>query len=650
MSGQWEVVGKKKDKGNPKVEKQISKKKTENFNVKVEEVLTSSQVKNLYNNGKNKENKPFEIKKVSEVGLKKNQKKPEKSQEPPPKAKTPKSIESALNQIDIEEFKNLFERSKSQFPDAPIIWLKELSHFLNQRINLDVQDPIFISKPPKFPLLIVPSGITSVIERAAQEANKSNVQLFYDIALTSMATDMSKNLPAIGHKLFLQYIALSEPSLVIINLTKHIVLRNSYQNRPNIGMSILWAVGQAGISDFQIGLKIFQELMLPLIELKHYSKYIVKYLIDLIKNADGGSLTREQYVMLLESIFSNKKNFPNDLKQELISISPNLKFFLFGSHKSETFHSSLEFYLKKITTNDSYLLQECLCDVIIQGLNRDQSSLDHWSKIYVKNIAPSAILLEYIDNNWQAVSNKLNRKALQQTVDQIITLNNELVSKKKKDQGSVKTAEILQRLLEKMASKKQTGLSFKFLFFMLCSILAAFVYFDIRREGSWQNSNINRILKNWGVCEYTHIILHRIKQGLLLINDQLEENFPVYYHIIANFLEPYIELLRNLGYILYNIFHDVQETVLEKYPVVLQSVELYTPGFVKQSQSAVNSVWSSSILYFNNSIVYLQKEVFVGQLSPENMQRVLCEAFNATQNKATEYYHWLYEKVQNTIK
>jgi hypothetical protein len=136
--------------------------------------------------------------------------------------------------------------------------------------------------------------------------------------------------------------------------------------------------------------------MLPLIELKHYSKYIVKYLIDLIKNADGGSLTREQYVMLLESIFSNKKNFPNDLKQELISISPNLKFFLFGSLKSEAFHSSLEFYLKKITTNDSYLLQECLCDVIIQGLNRDQSSLDHWSKIYVKNIAPSAILLEYI--------------------------------------------------------------------------------------------------------------------------------------------------------------------------------------------------------------------------------------------------------------
>jgi hypothetical protein len=60
-----------------------------------------------------------------------------------------------------------------------------------------------------------------------------------------------------------------------------------------------------------------------------------------------------------------------------------------------------------------------------------------------------------------------------------------------------------------------------------------------------------------------------------LINDQLEENFPVYYHIIANFLEPYIELLRNLGYILYNIFHDVQETVLEKYPVVLQSVSYF---------------------------------------------------------------------------
>lgn len=39
-----------------------------------------------------------------------------------------------------------------------------------------------------------------------------------------------------------------------------------------------------------------------------------------------------------------------------------------------------------------------------------------------------------------------------------------------------------------------------------------------------------------------------------------------------------------------------------------------------------------------------------GQLAPENMQRVVYEAFNTTQQKAVECYQWIYEKVQSTMK
>lgn len=41
---------------------------------------------------------------------------------------------------------------------------------------------------------------------------------------------------------------------------------------------------------------------------------------------------------------------------------------------------------------------------------------------------------------------------------------------------------------------------------------------------------------------------------------------------------------------------------------------------------------------------------FSGQLSPENVQRVVSEALNTTQQKASEYYYWVYEKVHTTIK
>lgn len=70
-----------------------------------------------------------------------------------------------------------------------------------------------------------------------------------------MATDMSKGLSALGHKIYLQYLAMKDPKIASTNLQKHSVLRNSYQNRQNIGLSVLWALGQAGLKDFNIGLK-----------------------------------------------------------------------------------------------------------------------------------------------------------------------------------------------------------------------------------------------------------------------------------------------------------------------------------------------------------------------------------------------------------
>ncbi|KAJ8935395.1 hypothetical protein NQ314_012813 [Rhamnusium bicolor] len=261
MSGQWEVVSKKKDRSSklpvPKInDKEVKSKSKKNVlnGVKIEEVLPKSQVQNLYSNNKsNKENKkPQEKNKSQDKGDKKLQKK-EKPQEVP-KPKPPKSIESALNLIDIDEFNSVFEESKNHYPDAPIVWLRELVQFLNQKVPIEVQDPVFSSKPKNYPLNVVPPGVKNIIEKSVKEAGKNNAQLYFDICLASMATDMGKGLPAVGYKFFLQYIATNEPKLVSANISKHITLRNSYQNRPNIGLSILWAVGHVGVNDLHSGL------------------------------------------------------------------------------------------------------------------------------------------------------------------------------------------------------------------------------------------------------------------------------------------------------------------------------------------------------------------------------------------------------------
>lgn len=158
-------------------------------------------------------------------------------------------------QIKVEEFKKLYDDIKTRFADVPLVWLKECAQFLNQRLTVEVNDPVFKTKPEGYPLSIVPSPLKSTIERTLKEAGKSNMLLFFDVALTSMAVDMSKGLPALGHKIYIQCIALTDPKLILSNLGKYVTLRNSYQNRPPIGLSILWSLGQTGVRDLQTGLK-----------------------------------------------------------------------------------------------------------------------------------------------------------------------------------------------------------------------------------------------------------------------------------------------------------------------------------------------------------------------------------------------------------
>ena len=58
-----------------------------------------------------------------------------------------------------------------------------------------------------------------------------------------------------GWKVLTQLLAELQPGLVTANLSRYVELRNSYQNRPNIGTAILWSVGQAGMRSLHSGIK-----------------------------------------------------------------------------------------------------------------------------------------------------------------------------------------------------------------------------------------------------------------------------------------------------------------------------------------------------------------------------------------------------------
>lgn len=136
--------------------------------------------------------------------------------------------------------------------------------------------------------------------------------------------------------------------------------------------------------------------MLPLIDMKNYSRFIIKYLIEIINRHKNSYLSKDQYILVLDIIFSNKKNFPNDLTKDLNNILPILKNLMFNDGNNEKYYNFVDTLLKKLQNNTNKLYRDEICDVLITCLIKDKTSFSAWSKNYTKSLSASAVVFNYI--------------------------------------------------------------------------------------------------------------------------------------------------------------------------------------------------------------------------------------------------------------
>ncbi len=105
-----------------------------------------------------------------------------------------------------------------------------------------------------------------------------------------------------GYVVMLQSLLEVYPSLSVQNSRRFHELLRSYQNRPNIGVALLWAVGQGGRKDLAIGIKgtvqgvsmlrsvncsrvaAWTDFIAALLSFKHYSRFVVDYLVGLLEH------------------------------------------------------------------------------------------------------------------------------------------------------------------------------------------------------------------------------------------------------------------------------------------------------------------------------------------------------------------------------
>ncbi|KAK9306615.1 hypothetical protein QLX08_002800 [Tetragonisca angustula] len=678
MSGGWELVGRnKKDKNDGKINKltKVEKKKFIENAPKVEDFLPLSQVKTLYDNldnnvktynnlddkGNKKLFKEKENKTKENEERKKQQKQQQSDKKKQPKEKPPKSIKDALNMINAEELYNIFTGSQNRFPEAPLIWLKDLAAFLNIKIPVDKEDAVFSGKSKDYPLNIVPKPISSILEKAIDMAGKQTVQLFYENTLTAMAADMVKGSPAVGHKIFLQLLARINSELTIANISKLIRVKNSYQNRKNIGLSLLWAISQAGRKNLTVGLKVWHEVMSPMLETKSYCNYVAEILNDLVFGHEMcHDLKPELYLDIVEDTCSGKYNISASVSREINNSLEKLRLILF-KNKNINYAKLFEMLIAKIEQKVHVNYKDELIKALVTCLATDPLCFSVWRSVYAKNLYQSHLILMYIDTKYHALHTTLDTKCLKETCIVFQKINEKW--KKGKDESLANNrTKICKALLLKMTVSANKKFPWKKGIILLLLLISTILAYDIYKHDDFK---VNKFLKRTGLVAYgqqSWIIMQEYSSKTL---DFIEATSPEYYKITVETCKPYIKLAGDIYLVMkhvsFKIYDNIAEYIEKNGPLVIQTIEHYVPGMLDEIKLRSNQGLELLKVYSNllvgmlterstATLQWLEHNVFVGKLSPENLQNYASKAIDTTQTLASQTYDWVYEKVQTLSK
>ncbi|XP_045537438.1 transmembrane protein 214 [Papilio machaon] len=655
-SGQWEVVGKNKKSQNGKVKTGKDDEKKPHKNLpKLEDIVPHSQIKSFYAGMEIDDTKkpPKDKKKDGE----KKGKKDKKSE--PPKPKPPKTIEGALEAIDPSELANIITSNKIRFSNAPLVWLKEVASFLNTKIQIDVEDPTFSNYDNLYPLSGTPVDIKTSLEKLLQDAGKANIQLFFDVTLTALANDMSRGQAVNGHRLLLQMMAHEYPEFCTASIAKNASLRNSYQNRPPIGLSLLWAFGQGGLNDFEVGMKAWQELFLPIIELKSYTKYIITYLSKLLDRhgkMDATKISQEQLFAMFDLV-NNKKNslskeFASDLIQQL-SKYKDVFFNKSGNKLQVTFNQIMKKLPNQYLSGNSLdPYNRVLVASLVDCLRRDDSCNATWRQLFHKCTKQSATLLDFINSNWTEVSPKLRLKSLKTTVLQYKEISKDALKGKKKDETVVKADKICQDILDRMTSTRR----FPWLWasFVLLVGIAGLIAYDVSKAGgNFPKSTTGRFMNDIGVLEHSQKAWQKTLSTTARGYIWLETNTPVYYVKTVEVCKPYLQLSKDVLILTMKkvciLYENMREYINEKTPVVVKTIDQYAPGLIDNIQSYASTGFVTVKKYLTDyyflTAEYFKTKVFVGEWAPEILQNKTQLALNATKFHVSSYFHWFREQV-----
>jgi len=609
MSEKWETVGSVAKNGKP------SKPKS---GPKFEELILKNALSSVYldpaivNFGQPPEPvKPEKKKEVKSADKPKvdSKKKKEAPPTPPPKPKVPKDITEAVKMnLRVEDLKQLIDVCQTKFPDAPILWLRDLASYLNIKLvnKSSSEFGIFSGEP----LSALSPNMKRVIVGMVQSVDVSTAEVYSEIAISNIAHDMAKNLDVLGWVIMAQVIAEVHPQAVISKISRLVDLRNSYQNRTSINLVVLKAIGEAGIHDLQVGIKVWMEVMLPLLNMRNYTKFVVDYITKLLdhhKITETSKVSKpvmdlSNFFTIQDTVFVVASQVNKECAKQLLEQYPRLKNLALAGYGNHELFPELMIKLK--SQNMPNQVVDSL-DILSHCMIATPAAIVHWQQIYISQLAQSGYLLQYINSKWDNLK-QIDSQLFRDTIQAFQEYNLSVSSKK----DAVLCQEGCLAILDKISRQNTSRFPWKSVSLLLLLGLAAIVKLDVDANSTFDKSHMGAFLKDAG--QYERVCA--IRDETLLRSGHLTEwgkkNLPVYYAAASVYAaETYATVSKYAGPAMEQAGETIKKTAVaaqEQLKTVFQMIMIYAdegklyvekqaPGLLAAAQDVFNNAKTQTV-------------------------------------------------------
>jgi len=509
MSEKWETVGtgkttsKKNTNNNKALTNKPANAKKEKMVYTMEDILPASSVVNSFASAFDPAPTPKSPKKETNGSVKASNGKVKPSAKVE-KPCLPASLEEAVkSKIKLDDLRNIIEEVQLRWPESPLLWLRDVAQYLNVALITSQQEEPSKEVLGGKPLSALTANMRKVISSMLSGCEEGMRETFFETCVANTAHELAKGGNVNGWRCLTQLLADLQPTVVTAHLPRYVELRNSYQNRPAVGLAILWSVGQAGRKNLQSGVKVWLEVMLPVITFRHYTKYVVDYLAALLTahnitpdtQMNKALMDISNFITVQDTVFVVSSAINKEHARSLQQLYPSLRAIALGGF---TNHELFPALLPRLDSLSSPGQVVDTLEVLAECLAATPAARVHWTQAYTSNLGPSGQLLSYLDSNWIRYRADLDEPELQETIEAFQDYNASVANK----EGLQLATEGANAVATHFSSPGMAWFPWKTLSLLLLIGTAAIINLDMERSGgSFKASNTGQFLSDLGQYE-----------------------------------------------------------------------------------------------------------------------------------------------------